>query len=45
MQERLVQLGGALDISSTESGTVVIASLPAIEQDSAQIPDQDRRAV
>lgn len=45
MQERLVQLGGTLDISSTESGTVVIASLPAMEQDSTQIPDQDRRAV
>lgn len=40
MQERLVQLGGTFEIDSNESGTVVIASLPAIEQDSHEAPAQ-----
>ena len=45
MQERLVQLGGTLDVTSSETGTVVIASLPVIQQDSPQVPYLNRRAV
>lgn len=44
MQERLVQLGGSLDISSSETGTTVIALLPA-EKDPAEALEQQRRAV
>jgi len=45
MHERLVQLGGTLDINSTETGTTVIAWLPASERDPAKAAEQERRAV
>ncbi len=45
MHERLVQLGGTLDINSTGTGTTVIAWLPATDRDSAKAAEHERRAV
>lgn len=45
MHERLVQLGGTLDISSSDTGTTVIARLPVAEPESAKASEHERRAV
>jgi signal transduction histidine kinase len=40
MRERLRQLGGALEINSSESGTVIVVQLPISETSTPESPVQ-----